>query len=102
MGEHSSTAGGGLLLVAALGIGELAGPSHAEQAFTMQPPASPAFTYRVTPNNQLVKPGPTALRFGRSDPGGSCEKVVEVGVNAGSQRAYPGGTSGERPCRATR
>ncbi|MFB3817361.1 MAG: hypothetical protein ACE147_06840 [Candidatus Methylomirabilales bacterium] len=82
-----------LLLCLAVAPGLLATPSLAEQSFSMQAPPPPAFTYRVAPNNQLIKPGPATLRFARSDPGASCEKVVEVGVNAGSQRAYPGGAA---------
>lgn len=67
------------------------GPSHAAETFSMQLPPAPAFHYRVTSTNQLVKPGPITLRFSRTEDGSFCSKVNQVGVNIGSPKNFPGG-----------
>jgi hypothetical protein len=72
-------AAGQLLLCVVLMAVILTGPGYADD-FTMQLPANPKFTYRITSANQVVRPGPVELRFARKDSSPFCGRVVQVGV----------------------
>lgn len=70
---------GQILLFAILTTVILEGQCRAEE-FTMQLPPIPKFTYRITADNQIIKPAPVELRFARKDSSPFCGRIVQVGV----------------------
>ncbi|HNY64110.1 MAG TPA: hypothetical protein PKM41_01650 [Deltaproteobacteria bacterium] len=70
---------GQILLCAVFVAVALPVPGLADE-LTMQLPPVPKFTYRITADNRIIRPGPLEFRFARKDSSPFCGKIVEVGM----------------------